>query len=273
MDNDFLQVNNICFAYGEKNVLENINIKISKGEKIVFMGKNGAGKSTLFLILNGVLKPQKGSVSINGTEVKRNILPQKTGIVFQDSERQIIAPTVYKEVMFGPLNMGMDKEKAHNNTKKAMEDMEVWDFKDKPPHYLSGGERKRVCIADIAAMETDIMIFDEPTSFLDSSGSEKMFNILESFHKKGKTVIVSTHDENFAYKWADRIIVIKNGKVAADEKTADFFKNKKLLEETGINMPDCIKMWSCLKETGFITGDSMPKDTEELIDIIKKERK
>src|SRR5680860_497016 len=206
----------IGLRFPENSIIAYFNVK--EGEKIAVIGSNGAGKSTFFLTTNGVLKPDQGQISYRGTIInKKNFkeLRENIGIVFQDADNQIIASTVMAEVGFGPMNLKLPKEEVLKRVEEALTYMNILDYKDRPPHYLSGGEKKRVSIADIIAMKSDIIIFDEPTAGLDPLNAQMLEEVLGKLCSEGKTMLISTHDVDFVYRWAERAIVFCPGEIIA----------------------------------------------------------
>ena len=177
-----LQVKDLHFHYNdEKETLRGVSLDIYEGEKIAVLGSNGAGKSTFFLNINGVLKSSSGEICYRGKTIDKkslNELRKNVGIVFQDADNQIIASTVEAEVSFGPMNLKLPREEVQARVDKALRYMNIFDFKKRPPHYLSGGEKKRVSIADIIAMESEIIIFDEPTAALDPLNAAMLEEVL-----------------------------------------------------------------------------------------------
>ena len=177
-----LQVKNLNYSYNhEKRTLNNINLDIYKGQKIAVLGSNGAGKSTFFLNLNGVLTPESGEIFYKDIKISKknlNELRKNVGIVFQDADNQIIASSVLAEVSFGPMNLKLSKEEVKERVYEALEYMNINHLKDRPPHYLSGGEKKRVSIADIIAMKSEVIVFDEPTASLDPLNVEILEDVL-----------------------------------------------------------------------------------------------
>ena len=248
-----LKLENITFSYDEETeALKDISLNIEKGKKTVFLGENGSGKSTVFSIMNGLLQAQKGSVYLNGEKVlhkKKNLeeLRKKVGIVFQDPEIQIFAPLVFQEVSYGPENLGYSKEKVEKNITKAMEEINILDLKDRPCHHLSYGQKKRVSIAAITAMEPDLLILDEPTAWLDSKNTKSVSEILNNFADAGKTLVVSTHDTDFAYDFADYIYVLDKGKIVRQGSRDEVFEDFKFLRELNLNIPAVLKITRYLK--------------------------
>ena len=229
-----LQIKGLYYSYtNEKDTLNNINIDIYKGEKMAVLGSNGAGKSTFFLNINGVLKPKSGEIIYKGkiiTKKDLNELRKNVGIVFQDADNQIIASTVLAEVSFGPMNLKLPKDEVIKRVDEALRYMNISEFKHRPPHYLSGGEKKRVSIADIIAMKSEVIIFDEPTASLDPLNAEMLEEVLNKLSSENKTMIISTHDVDFAYRWADRIVVFSDGMIIGDGTPLEIFSSEEILK-------------------------------------------
>ena len=190
MKKPILEIRNLHYCYGSgKAALEGVDLDIFEGEKIAVIGPNGSGKSTFFLNTNGVLTPDEGEIIYRGTVInKKNLmeLRKNIGIVFQDADNQIIASTVLAEVGFGPMNLKLPKEEVLERVEEALRYMNLQEYKNRPPHYLSGGEKKRVSIADIIAMKSEIIIFDEPTAGLDPLNSEMLEEVLGKLSSEGK---------------------------------------------------------------------------------------
>lgn len=260
-----IEAKNIHFAYDDNEILKGINFSVSKGEKIAVMGSNGAGKSTFFLNLNGVLLPDDGEIFIEGKKIgKREIneLRRKVGFVFQDADSQIIASNVRAEISFGPMNMGLRKDEVIKRVDDAVKYMDLTDLQDRAPHYLSGGEKKRVSIADILAMEPEILIFDEPMAALDPVNAENVENILNRLYSDGKTIITATHDVDFAYRFADRVVVFSKGNIIADGTPDEIFKRSEILKEANLKKPAVMTIWEALEKKGAVKG-KCPKTSEE----------
>lgn len=268
-----LQVKDLSYTYGnEKEALKNINLDIYKGEKIAVLGSNGAGKSTFFLNINGVLTPSKGNIIYKGKVITKkdfNELRKSVGIVFQDADNQIIASTVLGEVSFGPMNLKLPKEEVKKRVYEAMEYMNITEFKDRPPHYLSGGEKKRVSIADIIAMNSEVIIFDEPTASLDPLNISILEEVLEKLSKEDKTIMISTHDMDFAYRWADRIILFNNGEIVEDGDSLGVLKSVMNKETSNLRVPMLLEIVEELKKNNIIKDKSLyPKTIDELKRIL-----
>lgn len=268
-----LKVENIHFTYnGEKKALDGVNLDIYEGERIAVLGSNGAGKSTFFLNINGVLKTEEGQIFYRGEKItKKNLnhLRKNVGIVFQDADNQIIASTVMAEVSFGPMNLKLPREEVVRRVDKALEYMNISDFKERPPHYLSGGEKKRVSIADIIAMESEIIIFDEPTAALDPQNAAILEEVLAKMGKEGRTLLISTHDVDFAYRWAERVIVFCDGKIIADDTPLNVFKQEDILERANLKHPMMFDIYDILKENHVVPDEERyPKNISEFRNLI-----
>lgn len=272
---ELLQVKNLCFAYDEKPILKQINVSICRGERIAVMGSNGAGKSTFFLNLNGVLQPHSGEILLEGKTLKKKDfkeLHRRVGFVFQDADSQIIASNVKAEISFGPMNLGLSKEEVRNRVAAAIEYMELSRLADRAPQYLSGGEKKRVSIADILAMETDVLIFDEPMAALDPVNAQNVESILKRLHGDGKTLLIATHDVDFAYRYADRILVFSDGEIIADSTPQEVFHRKEILERAHLKAPAVMTVWEALEQKGFVKkGTGYPVTAEELVEKLSVE--
>ena len=263
-----LEVKHLSYAYSEeKKALSDINLKIFKGERIAVLGSNGAGKSTFFLNLNGVLKSDEGEIIYKGKTIAKkdmNELRKNVGIVFQDADNQIIASTVLGEVSFGPMNLKIPIDEVKKRVYEAMEYMNITKFKDRPPHYLSGGEKKRVSIADIIAMKSEVIIFDEPTASLDPVNASMLEEVLKKLSRENKTILISTHDVDFAYRWAERIIVFSGGMIIGQGTPVEIFKNNEILKEANLKMPMMLDVYEALIEKGIIKDISVyPKNIDE----------
>ena len=216
-----LEAKGVCFNYHTgKPVLKDLNIAIPTGSRVAFVGPNGAGKSTLFLHFNAILQPTAGTlyfqdVPYDYSRRSVNRLRQKIGLVFQDQDMQLFAPTVLDDVLFGPMNMGMSLAEAERAARAAVETVEISEYLSEPVHFLSPGQKKRVALAGVLAMEPEVLVMDEPTAGLDYAGSLNLYEILERLHQAGKTLVISTHDMDWVMEWADLVVAMLDGQVAA----------------------------------------------------------
>lgn len=259
---EIIRTEHLSYIYdNEKCALNNINVSICSGEKIAVIGSNGAGKSTFFLNLNGVLTSTEGTIFFHGKPIGRknkdlNELRKKIGIVFQDADNQIIASTVMAEVSFGPMNMKLSKEEVSKRVDEALEYMNISSFKHRPAHYLSGGEKKRVSIADIIAMKPEVIIFDEPTASLDPVNASMFEEVLEKLEAEHTTLLVSTHDVDFAYRWAERVLVFCNGRIIADGTPSEIFCQEEVLKQANLKKPILLEVCEVLQRKGILAENA-----------------
>lgn len=253
-----IEIENLTFEYSNgRKALNNITVSIQKNERIAVVGSNGAGKSTFFLNLNGVYSKTSGSIRYRGQIITNkdkdlNKLRRNIGIVFQEPDNQIIAPTVYSEVSFGPMNLGLQINEVEKRVDEALIYMNISEFKDTPPHFLSGGEKKRVSIADIIAMKPEIIIFDEPSASLDPVNAKALEAVLAKLESEGITLIISTHDVDFAYRWADRVLVFDKGEIIADGTALEIFKNRAVIEQANLKKPMLLEICNILVEKNIL---------------------
>lgn len=268
-----LWTENICYSYEEDMpVLDRVSTAFYAGEKVAVIGSNGSGKSTFFLNLNGVLTPDHGTVWYRDRAIgkkEKNLLRRHVGFVFQDADQQIIAPTVMEEVSFGPMNLKLGKDEVRQRTINAMEAMSLMEMSERAPHNLSGGQKKRVSIADIIAMEPEVILFDEPTTALDPVNQQMLEQMLGEMSLTGKTLIVSTHDVDFAYRFADRILVFDKGQIIADGRPEQIFTRKEVLEQAGLKVPMMLEISNLLRKQGVLEERCYPRTPGELESILK----
>lgn len=278
MEQIHLETKNLSYTYHDgTQALKNVNIKIRKGEKIAIMGPNGAGKSTLFSHFNGLNEPTSGHVEIDGEKIifERDELikvRQKVGIVFQDPNDQLFAPTVKEDVAFGPMNLGLDYDEVEKRIRESLEMVGMSGFEEKTPHHLSGGQQKRVAIAGIIAMRPDIMILDEPTAGLDPEGVEKVLDILNKLNNEGISIVISSHDIEMVNQFADKIFVLHDGEIIAEGDKHQIFSDKELLKKAHLKAPVTTEILYKLKENG-IDVDTEKISIEETVEEILKATK
>lgn len=268
-----LQMKNVSYCYdGKKQVLQDVSVDIFAGEKIAVMGANGAGKSTFFLCMNGIIQPDKGEIVLNGQKItKKNIieLRKNVGFVFQEADNQIVASTVLSEISFGPMNLKLPKKEVQQRVQQAMEYMNLTAFAQRGTHYLSGGEKKRVTIADSIAMKYNMILFDEPTTALDAIHEQMLENVLKQLSQQGKTIILSTHDVDFAYRFAERVLLFYEGKIIADDKAEVVFSNEMLLKKSHLKQPLLLQLKQLLEQKGLLKkSNQYPKKIEDLEKIL-----
>ncbi|QXM07342.1 energy-coupling factor transporter ATPase [Crassaminicella indica] len=243
----------------ESTALNNINITIEKGEFIGLIGHTGSGKSTLTQHLNGLLKPTSGKIIINGFDItKKDVslkeIRRKVGLVFQYPEHQLFEETVYKDVAFGPKNLGLNDSEIENRVKEAIElvGLSYNEIKERSPFELSGGQKRRVAIAGVIAMKPEILILDEPTAGLDPKARDEVLNQIKELHKKYKmTIILVSHSMEDIARLVDRIIVMHKGNIALTGKPSEVFKNVELLKSIGLLVPQITYLMKKLRAMGM----------------------
>lgn len=255
--------------------LNGLSLEIRQGEKVAVMGANGSGKSTFFLCLNGILRPQQGTLSFRGIpySYKRKELlnlRSKIGIVFQDPDDQLFSASVRQEISFGILNLGADSRTACKETEKIMDALDITDFKDRPTHALSGGQKKQVAIAGILVMHPDVVILDEPAAALDPKHTSLVNGIMDQMTKAGITVLISTHDPDHAFSWADKVILFHHGKVLKSGSPTEVFADHPALKAANLSKPAVLSMFESLRRKEIISaGTPVPKSLIELEQIIE----
>jgi len=239
---DIIEFENLShrFADGTTGV-EDINLKIREGSFVVIAGPNGSGKTTLLRHLNGLLLPTSGSVRLAGTPVAHNLLRARkfVGMVFQDADSQIVGETVYEDVAFGPQNLRLDPGEISSRVSKALDLVGLSDFAGQRPHLLSGGEKRRLAIAGILAMEPRVVVFDEPFSNLDYPGVKQVLQHILALHAAGRTILVTTHDLEKIIAHADRMILMQNGKIIRDGMPGNIMKG---IEAFGVREPCALRL-------------------------------
>jgi cobalt/nickel transport system ATP-binding protein len=232
-----LQVQDLHFAYHDgRAALRGVSFDMCAGEKVALVGPNGAGKSTLMLHLNGILSG-RGQVSVGGKRLTRDNLPvirAMVGLVFQNPDDQLFSPTVFEDVAFGPLHMGLPMEQVEARVGAALEAVRMAAFRDRLSHHLSVGEKKRIAIATVLSMEPQILVLDEPSAGLDPRGRRTLINLLRDLPI---TMLVSTHDMKLAQELFPRTIVMDEGRIVADGNTRDILENEELLTAHGLEKP------------------------------------
>lgn len=275
MTNIQLSTENLSFTYPDgTQALKNINIEIEKGEKVAIIGPNGAGKSTLFSHFNGLTEPTSGCVKIEGKAIsfeKDELLKvrQKVGIVFQDPNDQLFAPTVKEDIAFGPMNLGLSYSEVEKRVEDALKMVGMENYEDKTPHHLSGGQQKRIAIAGIIAMKPEIMILDEPTAGLDPDGVEKVLNIMNQLNKEGMTLIISSHDIDMISKYADKIFILYNGEIIESGNKNKIFSDMELLKKAHLRTPITTEILYNLKESGLNVNTEKISVKDTCAEIIK----
>jgi len=266
-----IETRDLCYVYpGNVRGLDRVDFIGPRNTRIAVIGANGAGKSTLFKHFNGILHPTSGSVLVRGEPVTRENVKEvrkAVGVVFQNPDDQIFSPTVGQDVAFGPLNLGLDEETVHHRVEEALRVVGIAHLRDRVPHHLSGGEKKRVAIAGIIAMEPQVLVLDEPTAGLDPAGVSDLVGFINSLARKyGMTVIFSTHDVSLVPEMADIVYVMDRGRIVASGTCREVFVQQELLASVRLEVPVIPRLIGALREEGI--GVSMAYTFEEARDAI-----
>lgn len=281
-----IKIDNLNYIYNEntpfeKKALVDINLEVEEGEFIGLIGHTGSGKSTLIQHLNGLIRVQKGSLYIDGfdiskKETKLKKIRQKVGLVFQYPEYQLFEETIYKDIAFGPRNLGLDEDEIKRRVVEAMEivglDYEV--LKERSPFELSGGQKRRVAIAGVVAMKPKVLVLDEPTAGLDPHGRDEILaEVFDLFKKGGITVVLVSHNMEDVARIVSRILVMDKGKIVMDGLPRDIFKRRQELEDIGLGIPQITKFMQEYKARGHdIKTDilTVEEAKEELIRYLRR---
>ncbi len=258
-----IKIENVSYTYGnntafEKMALNKVDLMIESGEFVGMIGHTGSGKSTLIQQINGLLSPSSGQVYIDGqgifrTDVKMKDIRQKIGLVFQYPEHQLFEMTIYKDVAFGPTNMGLDKKEIDERVRWALEIVGIEEsMYEDSPFDLSGGQKRRVAIAGVLAMRPKVLILDEPTAGLDPRGRDEILSEIAKLHNKlGITVILVSHSMEDIAKYVDRVVVMDKGEIRLDGTAKEVFRHVEALEGMGLAVPQTAYLVKALKEKGI----------------------
>ena len=274
MDN-IIEVKNVTFEYSDtdkpKVVIEDFNLHIQRGSFTVILGHNGSGKSTLAKLLNGLYKPAKGSVLVDGIDTAHEQheleIKRRVGMVFQNPDNQLVASIVEDDVAFGPENLGLEPDVIRERVDEALKAVNMYDFRLSTPHRLSGGQKQRVAIAGIIAMRPECIVLDEPTAMLDPKGRKEIINTIETLNREhGITVVLITHFMEEAEN-ADRVIVMDDGKIIDDASPREVFSRVDNLKRVGLDVPQTTELLNELKKNGIpVVSDIISiKDTAKEI--------
>ncbi len=246
--NHIIEIEHLYHHFSDGSVgLDNVNLTVREAEFVVIAGANGSGKTTLLKHLNGLLLPQKGLVRVCGNSVaqKPKAARQCVGMVFQDADTQIVGETVYEDTAFGPENLSLEDSDIQKRVCEALKAVGLWELRHQRPHLLSGGEKRRLAVAGVLAMKPKIIVFDEPFSNLDYPGTRRLLFQMLLLHKHGRTLIITTHDLEKVAAHAQRLIVMKRGKLVRDGKPSELAGD---LEKFGIREP-----WSKESKGEFVS--------------------
>ena len=275
-----LEAEHLTYGYEEKrHAIEDLSIAFEEGKTTAILGANGAGKSTLFLHLNGILQPEHGEVRFRGQPIsyKKAGLRQlrsKVGIVFQNPDDQLFSASVYQDISFGAVNMGLPSEEVHRRVNAVMEQIGITYLKDRPTHSLSFGQKKRVAFAGIMVMQPEVIILDEPTAGLDPKGRDEILQQIKKLQTEtGLTILLVSHSMEDVAEYVDRIIVMNKGSVMYDDTPREVFKHYKELEEVGLAAPQVTYIMHELKARGAdvdVDATTIEEAAEEIARVWKQ---
>ena len=269
---EIVKSENLYFNYEEKGIfaLDDVNISIKKGEFVAILGHNGSGKSTFAKHINCLLMPSDGEIYINNLKatIEQNIyeIRKNVGMIFQNPDNQIIATTVEEDIAFGPENLNIPSDEIRKRVDDSLKIVGMQDYAKKPPHHLSGGQKQRIAIAGVLAMQSPIIVLDEPTAMLDPKGRKNVMQTVKELSKKGITIIFITHFMEEAAQ-ADRIIIMNNGKVYKEGEPSEIFSDIESIKKIGLEAPEASEIAHKLRLAG-IDIDSKIISNRELVESL-----
>ena len=271
-----ISVQNVTFEYTREEgsepvtAMKNVSFEIEPGSFTAIIGKNGSGKSTLAKNLNGLLIPTSGDIIVGGYNTKDDAhiwdIRQTAGMVFQNPDNQLVSAIVEDDVAFGPENLGIEPEEIRRRVDKALEAVNMGQFKKKAPHLLSGGQKQRIAIAGVVAMKPRCIIFDEPTAMLDPKGRKEIMAIIDELHREGITVVLITHFMEEAVR-ADRVIIMNEGSILLDGTPAEVFSHGELMKSVNLDVPPIVELADKLREAGVNVPDEIINE-EEMVEFL-----
>ncbi len=269
--NAILEVKAVDFCYADGTpALRALDLAFARGRRTALLGRNGAGKSTLLTLLNGIERPSRGQVLCAGRPLRYDRaglreLRRRVGLVFQDPDSQLFSASVREDVSFGPLNLGLGKDEVRRRVEQALATVGLTDRAERPTHALSYGEKKRACLAGVLAMDPEVLILDEPAAGLDPAMTARLVPLLDRLHDEGRTVIVATHDVDFAVAWADEICVLHAGTLAFHGESRDHAGLCRVLAALELGVPVVFELFAALQRRGVVRGAEPPRSRAELL--------
>ncbi|HDH63470.1 MAG TPA: energy-coupling factor transporter ATPase [Firmicutes bacterium] len=270
-----IEFKNVSFSYLSPeriDVLKNVNLKIDKGEFVSIIGRNGSGKSTLARLISVLLLPSEGEVFVDGmnTREEENLykIRRKVGMVFQNPDNQIVSQIVEEDVAFGLENLNFPPDKIREKVDEVLKEVGLYEFKNFPPHFLSGGQKQKLAIAGVLVMEPEYLVLDEPTSLLDPRGRRDVINLILKLHKKGITIVLITHRMEEA-SMSQRVIVLNDGRIEMDGSPQDVFKEVERLRSIDLSVPPLTYLSYLLKKEGYPLEVKLWKREDLLREILQ----
>jgi cobalt/nickel transport system ATP-binding protein len=273
MKREAITVRNLSYRYPDgTKALEDVNLEVYEGERIAVVGPNGAGKTTFMLHLNGTLRGSEGQIEIFGKnleKMKREEIVKEVGMVFQDPDDQLFMPTIFDDIAFGPINLGLKEDEVRERVEKAISSLGLSGYEDKSPHHLSFGEKKKASLAAVMAMEPRILVLDEPTANLDPRSRAELIGILNELNEReGITMVIVTHDVNAIPELADRIYTL-NRTIIEMGTPREIFFNGALLKQNKLDVPDVFKVFEVLRCFG-LNCEKLPLSLDEAVSGLTK---
>ena len=268
-----IAVKNLNYTYPDgTRALEDVNIVVYEGERVAIIGPNGAGKTTFLLHLNGILRGSDGQVEVFGKsveKVKREDVIKEVGIVFQDPDDQLFMPTLFDDLAFGPMNLGLNEEEVRERVEKALSSLGLSGYEDRCPHHLSYGEKKKASLAAVMSMEPRVLVLDEPTANLDPRSRAELIGIIKELNEReGITIVIATHDVNAIPALADRVYVL-NKRIIAEGTLQKIFSDFELLTENNLEVPEVFKLFEVLRCFGY-NCEELPLSIDEAIEHLTR---
>ena len=272
-----LKAEQLSYTYEGSDVpaLNGLSLEIQRGRKIACMGANGSGKSTFFLCCNGIRKPDSGRLYFEGRPLdysKKGLLSlrSKVGVVFQDPDDQLFSANVLQEISFGPLNLGLTQQETKQRAAQVMERLGITPFAHRPVHALSGGQKKLVAIADILVMEPSLILLDEPAAALDPIHTRIVREIIDEISASGITIVTATHDVDYAWSWAEDVLLFHEGRLLACGAPEEVFTKKELLDTSSLEEPCVLSMYRALREKGWLPDrQNRPRTLNDLKEYLR----
>jgi cobalt/nickel transport system ATP-binding protein len=253
MSNYLLEMQDVCYSYplADRPAVQNLSFHLPKQRKTALIGRNGCGKSTMFLLADGLCRPAQGEILLDGIELKfdqatLNRWRQRVGLVFQDPEQQLVAPTVEADISYGLCNQNLPMPEIAERVQQTLQDFQLTELAQSPLHHLSLGQKKRVSIAGVMTLNPDLLLLDEPTAYLDPLQTRNLLTELENIHNAGTTLLVATHDLDFVYQWADWVLVMADGSLLLEGETLEVFEQLQASPDFGLGLPLLWQMWRSL---------------------------
>ncbi|MCL1977855.1 MAG: energy-coupling factor ABC transporter ATP-binding protein [Candidatus Bathyarchaeota archaeon] len=272
MVNSIVSISDVKFSYPAGiAALKDVSFEVAQGERVALLGPNGSGKSTLILLIAGLLMPNSGEIRVFGektTSKNFQMVRSRIGVVFQDPDDQLFTPSVIEDIEYGPKNLSLPDEYIKAQSGYVLEKLGIPHLKHRPPHRLSFGEKKKVSLATALVLKPELLILDEPTANLDLVSRRGLIDTLNELSKAGTTVIISTHDVEAIPELVDRIVVISHGLKLGEGKTCEVLLNKNMLEQSGLEQPAIVNLFTEFKNQGLI--NKIPLNIEEGKEVLLK---